>query len=145
MDRWFHEKAHTHHDKHHCRVTTIHAPGDEVPVAFYALAIVAERLIDKKSLIPSFLLGGSGHFPSLRLEWAAVRHDLQGKGLGTIVMGRVLTVFSDMVAETGMPALTLKPLNDRAATFYRRLGFIAFGPNVLGRRMMLPAEKVIEI
>lgn len=143
VDRWFHERAHTYHDKHHCRVTTIHAPGEEVPVAFYALGVVAERLTDKKTLIPNFLLGGTGHFPSLRLEWAAVRHDLQGKKLGEIVMGRVLTVFEEIVAETGMPALTLSPLNDRAAKFYSKLGFVSFGPPVLGRRMMFPAATII--
>jgi len=144
VDRWFREKAFTEHDRHFCRVTTIHAPSDPCPVAFYAVSVVAERLTDKKSLIPNFRPDDKSYFPSLRLEWTAVRADLQGMGLGTIVMGRVLSVFKDMVNSTGIPALTLRPLNDRAESFYRGLEFIPFGARGLGPRMLLPAQKVIE-
>lgn len=144
VDRWFKEKADGHHDHHRCRVTTVHAPGDDCPVAFYALAIVAERLTDKWSLIETFFPNDGNYFPSLRLEWIAVRADLQGNGLGTIVMGRVLTVFKDLVASTGIPAITLKPINEQTAAFYKKLDFVSFGAKALGPRMLLPASKVIE-
>lgn len=143
VDRWFQEKAAQHHANHNCRVVTVHAPDDECPAAFYALSIAAERLTDKRSLIPTFFTDDKSYFPSLRLEWIAVRADLQKCGLGTIVMGRVLTVFRELVTTAAIPALTLKPIDQSTSEFYRKLDFVDFGAKVLGPRMMLPAVKVI--
>lgn len=144
VDRWFKEKASGHHARHRCRVTTVHAPDDQTPVAFYALAVVAERLTDRWALIDTFMPNSGHYFPSLRLEWIAVRSDLQDCGLGTIVMGRVLSVLTELVALTGIPAITLKPIDVPTEMFYEKLEFVKFGAAALGPRMLLPASKVID-
>lgn len=142
VDLWFKEKACLHHSRHNCRVTVIFAPDDDIPVAFYAYAVVVDRLFDKATLLET-ILGQRDYFPSLRLEWIAVRIDLQKKGLGSILMGRVLADFEAYVAHAGLPALTLKALNEQAQRFYKKLNFIRYGPDVHGRRMVLPARMVI--
>lgn len=144
VDRWFREKAPTQHTGHHCRVTVANAPNLQNPVAFYALSITTERLADRWSIIPNAPWNKESYFPALHLEWVGVQEDFQGAGLGTLLMGHVLSIYKDLVTQTGLPALTLKPLNDRTAAFYERLGFVHFGPKVLGPRMMLPASKVID-
>lgn len=137
VNRWFHEKCHEHHLSR-CRVTTIHAPGFDELVAFYALSFEVHTL--NRKLLPDFF--GREKFPALHLQWLAVHKDLQDKGLGTIIMGRVLSEFAKIVEMACVPALTLKPVNDEVAEFYRKIGFVTFQPKVVGGSMLLPASDV---
>jgi ribosomal protein S18 acetylase RimI-like enzyme len=115
-----------------------------VPIGFYAVSMTATKLVASKNLVDYFFSRQHDCFPSLHIDWIAIRDDRQDQGLGTIVMGRILTIFHELINDTGLCAITLEALNERAEKFYRDLGFVRYGPPVLGRRMLLPWTRVIK-
>ena len=82
-------------------------------------------------------------FPSLRLEWLGVRDDLQRRLLGEFVMAWVIEVFLEQIQAARLPALTLIPINDRAARFYRRQGFQPLSP--VSKEFVLSAQDVLSM
>jgi GNAT superfamily N-acetyltransferase len=135
-DRWFHERAHNLHGRH-CRVWTVHEANFAQPCGFYALSFAVSRL--NRRLVA---FRGADRFPSLRLEWLAVRTDRQGLGIGSIVMGRVLETFRSQIEAAHLPAMTLVPINERAARFYRLMGFQVLDP--FTQEMVLAAADVAD-
>jgi GNAT superfamily N-acetyltransferase len=126
-------------------VTTAHLGDNPDVVAFYSLKITLE---DERLLAPANPLkdwAAQRVFPSLHLEWLAVAEPFQGKKIGTVIMGRVLETFRDAVLETGLPVLTLVPINERVRTFYAGLGFDAYAAHKGRRNMMLPAQSVLDM
>jgi ribosomal protein S18 acetylase RimI-like enzyme len=83
-------------------------------------------------------------FPALQLQWLAVHNNHQGKGIGTIIMGRVIETFVESVVSFGVPVMTLVAANPRVAAFYRRLGFVQYG-GASSPRMLLPAQSALEL
>lgn len=145
IDKWFLKKSIEHHDKLKCRVTTVHYAGNEEIVAFFSLKIALEdeRLLPTNDPMRDW--ASSRLFPALHLEWLAVAKDHQKKLIGTTIMGRVLEIFRDAVLETGLPVLTLVPINDRVRDFYQRLGFDAYAAHKQRRNMMLPGRSVLDM
>ena len=138
VDRWLHEKAAKRHGRD-CRVTTIFAPDVQHMVGFYALGFGISRL--NRGVLPDFT--GYDRFPSLRLEWLGVRAEYQGERLGTIIMGRVLSVCRAIIEVGHIPAMTLIPADERSEAFYRRIGFVPLSKKSLSE-MVLPAKDIIE-
>src|SRR4051812_9589645 len=42
LDKWFRDKAANRHAKYTSRVTTVHFPGNDSPIGFYALCLHSE-------------------------------------------------------------------------------------------------------
>lgn len=60
-------------------------------------------------------------------------------------MGSVIDDFYEVAVRTGIFALTLVAIDQKTAEFYRKLGFIDFGPeNLTQPNLLLPASTVIE-
>lgn len=135
LDHWFQNKAERQHGIS-CRVTTVHAPDREVPVAFFAFAFTV-WLLNRKHLP---LWPEKDRFPALNLDVLAVDTLFQGRGLGQVVMGRVLADCAEVVRLGQIPAITLTPANSRAAGFYSRLGFVEFERSQNRPGMLLPAS-----
>lgn len=88
----------------------------------------------------------SGTFPALQLEWIAVQKQIQGKGLGTILIGKVIDVFLNAIERTAVPALICRALNQEVAAFYEKLGFVRYGTQEdTSPRMLLGALAVLEL
>jgi GNAT superfamily N-acetyltransferase len=145
LDQWFLKDACKRHDAHTCRVTTVHAADAPEPIGFYAMALVLEE--------DRFLNGGgpirnrviNKLYPALHLEYLAVRTDYQGAGIGKDMMGRVVETFLNAVLDMGVPVLTLAPLNNKLVTYYQGLGFSPYAQHIGERRMMLPAQTVLDM
>jgi hypothetical protein len=58
-------------------------------------------------------------------------------------MGRVLEDFRHIHSIAPVPALTLVPVDSKAAEFYARIGFVHFQPKVLDSTMLLPATDIL--
>lgn len=108
-------------------------------MGFYALSFAISRL--NRGVLPDFT--GFDRFPSVRLEWLGVQQACQGAGLGTIIMGRVLSACREIIDAAQIPAVTLTPADERSERFYTRIGFVPLTRRKLGE-MVLPAKDVIE-
>ena len=145
IDRWFRQNSLKYHNKHRARVVTAHLVGNKNPVGFYALTTKLEA----DDLLPAdhrlFSRAEQGYFTSVQLFYLAVQRSMQRQGLGTIIMGDVLRSFYEVANRTGILALTLVAIDEPTTEFYRKLGFVPYGPNGGRPRMLLPAQIVIEL
>jgi GNAT superfamily N-acetyltransferase len=130
------------------RIITAHLDENNESVGFYAMTISSEPDWHFKD-DPSIFLRISGHINSrakslitVNLLWVAVHNRLHRQGLGTLLMGRALDDFREVVDRTGVAALTLKPISLDAAGFYSGLGFVPYGQGN-PKRMFLPAEDIM--
>lgn len=145
IDEWFLKRSKGNHDGLKCRVTTVHIGAAPEVVAFYSLKIALEdeRMLEKTN--PMRFWAQNRIYPALHLEWLAVDKGHQKRQIGTAVMGRVLETFRDAVLETGIPVLTLVPINDEVQAFYAKLGFYAYAAHQKRRDMMLPGQSVLDM
>jgi GNAT superfamily N-acetyltransferase len=145
LDKWFLKHAGKRHDAHTCRVTTVHLADAPEPIGFYAMALVLEsdRFLSGDGPIRNRVINKL--YPALHLEYLAVDQDHQGEGVGTDMMGRIVGTYLNAVLEFGVPVLTLAPLNDKLVTFYEGLGFRPYAKHIGERRMMLPAQTIIDM
>lgn len=119
-------------------------------IAFYAMTIDSEpvwRFEKDPSILKRILSRINRDFNNVitvNLRWVAVETRLQRRGIGTLLMGKALDDFREIVDKTGVSALTLKPINEYAAEFYGALGFLPYGQEN-PKRMFLPAEDILNL
>lgn len=142
IDTWFRNKSINHH-KNRVHIVTCVCFDDELgkPIGFYALSVVVEDATKLPNVGYRPFFGNPQYFPCLSLVYVAVQQTLQGKRIGSTMMGRVITEFADIGEKIGLPLLILTPLNSRAAAFYRGLGFAAYKK---GSGMFLSIDAAIE-
>lgn len=78
--------------------------------------------------------------PSIYLSMVGVHEALQGKELGRYLMADMFKRCINITSELGAHFIVLDALNDRAAAFYRRLGFVDI-PSC-PHRMLISMKKV---
>ena len=144
IDNWFIDDAARCIDKYHFRVTTAHIGDEAEPIGFYSLGLILEPERFLSGTGPIKLRAQGGHYPALHLEYIGVLEELQGLGIGTDMMQRVLTTFRSAVVDFGIPVLTLKPLRPCLDKFYADLGFVAYAAHRGEHRMMLTAQLAID-
>jgi ribosomal protein S18 acetylase RimI-like enzyme len=142
IDRWFRKNAWDHHKAFKCRVSTAHNAIDDALVGFYSLCITREpeNQLDKYSHLRKHSIGK--YFPTLQVHYVAVQKEMKNRGIGTIIMGRIIDAFMDAANFLGVPVMTLTALNPRAAKLYRSLGFVSYG-GLGSSRMLLPAQSAL--
>jgi GNAT superfamily N-acetyltransferase len=106
------------------------------------MTLEEDRLLDKYSHLRQHSLGK--WFPALQIHYIAVQKELQGQGIGTIIMGRIVEIFRGAANSLGTPVMTLVALNPRAARLYGSLGFVSYGGSG-STRMLLPALSVLDL
>ena len=70
----------------------------------------------------------------------AVASDHQGKGLGSLLLANALRRIKRLGDDSGIWAVVLDALNDRAEKFYERHGFVPLIPSQ--RRLFLPLDSI---
>lgn len=145
LDKWFLKNACKRHNAHTCRVTTVHLADAPEPIGFYAMALVLEsdRYLSGDGPIRNRVINKL--YPAVHLEYLAVDRTYQTAGVGTDMMGRVLRTYLKAVLDIGVPVLTLAPLTPKLMTFYEGLGFRVYAKHIGERRMMLPAQTVLDM
>lgn len=145
IDGWFRTKARKAHERLLCQVETAHLPGNAQALGFYSLRLALEPetllLKSERSFFPLY----KSVFPTVQLEWLAVAKSMQRQGVGTVIMGRVLDRYYQIVRTLGDLPLTLVAANEEAKKFYTSLGFAPYGQGAGLPRLLLPAQSVIEL
>ena len=143
IDKWFRKKALDHHNSLRCRVHTAFSEGGTL-IGFYAfcVAVEDERWLDKQSHLKNHAL--NRFFPALQIHYLGVQKEYQEKGLGTIIMGKIIEIFREAASTLGVPVMTLVALNERVAKLYTRMGFVPYGTTG-SRRMLLPAQAALDL
>jgi GNAT superfamily N-acetyltransferase len=131
INDFFRRTALSDHTSLDCRVVTAHLDEDEQAVAFYAMRIGFEpesELIHDQGFFSKLASKVQSRLViTLQLSWVAVHNDWRRRGIGTLLMGHALDNFYNFADSAGVIALTLKPIDSNARTFYTGLGFVEYG------------------
>ena len=148
IDRWFKKSALKEHKKFHTRVTIAQFENSTDIVATYALSV---RLENEKSLLKeekhswSPFKNFNSVFVCLNLEYLAVAKKHQRRGVGKIVMGKVLEDFASIAGMGSIQLLTGRAISKDVFQFYEQLGFIKYGSDSRQPFMYLPVQSVLEM
>lgn len=77
----------------------------------------------------------------MHLVWLATDRQYEGNGLGSLMVGRVITMFADIGTRIGIPHLILTPADEdkeRLIKFYSGLGFQPYND---GESMFLSIDR----
>lgn len=129
IDNWFAKKALKDHDAGAVRVTCAVEPSaPHRPVGYYAVATVAEEVSNIPGTNYHPFRGGT-HFSAMQLVWLATDHAFTRRGIGSIMVGRVIRIFAEIGPTIGLPHLIVTPAvedYERLVAFYGRLGFLPY-------------------
>jgi GNAT superfamily N-acetyltransferase len=146
IDNWFARRSYQDHLDLLCRVATAHLPGVRAPVGYYSMCMATEyesQFDDGHPIRKLKYFWKDRHAIVCKLEWVAVERDFQGRGIGTLLMGKAIEDFADVVDRTGVFALIIQAIDRRVQAFYRHLGFEDYGDPAL-LKMILPAMSVMD-
>jgi GNAT superfamily N-acetyltransferase len=143
INMWFQRRALKEHSEGLVTVTCAFEAGRlKRPLGFYALATVAEEV---RSLPGRYFpYRGGDHFSALQLAWLATDNGFTRRGLGELMVGKVIRTFASVGPQIGLPHLIVIPDRDdheRLSRFYSRLGF---APYRGGESMFLPLQSAVE-
>lgn len=113
------------------------------PIGIYALSTVAEEIRNLPGRRYRMFRAGE-HFPAMHLVWLATDQAFEDRGLGTMMVGRIIREFADIGARAGIPHLILTPAaqeREKLIRFYQNMGFTAYKDN---ESMYLSIEDAID-
>jgi GNAT superfamily N-acetyltransferase len=85
-------------------------------------------------------------FPSVYLWYIAVQREMQGGGLGTLLLMDAIRKVYEISRHAGVFALTLTSIDQgRTQKFYERLGFRVYGPTSVRPFMLLPIQSIVDL
>lgn len=119
--------------------------GDDEPrtIAGYytlgALSITFEDLPEEQSRkLPNYR-----HIPAVLIGRLAIDRKYQGRGLGKLLLVDALKRIVTQGGQLGIYAVVVEPIDDEAARFYKRYGFIEFPSR--SDRLFLPMHTVQQL
>ena len=139
LDAYLKRQANQDVKRRICRVFVLTAPGaPEDVLGFYTLSTSAVELTD---LPESLRLKLPRHpVPAALLGRLAGAQQLQGLGLGSMLLADALKRTLAVADEIGIYALLVDAIDDPAQSFYARLGFCLLQQG--GRRLLLPLKSI---
>lgn len=145
IENWFGAFAFRDHSSLYSRVITAHLDNNSDPVGFFAMTLntESESEISGHWSVKDYIFSGSSMIV-VHLKYVAVREGLHRQGIGTLLMGRALDDFAMIADRAGAYAITLVYLSDDTRKFYESLGFEYYGRRKKARKMLLPAQSVLE-
>jgi GNAT superfamily N-acetyltransferase len=144
INDFFNRLSLDYHQKLKSRIVTAHLDGSAKPVGFFAMKIWHEPEYEfsaDSAFLSQWLYQKS--LITVNLEWLAVSTEFQRREIGTHLMGQAIDDFYEVANRTGIAALTLQPIDEQKALFYKKLGFTAYGSRTIPR-MFLDSKSVIE-
>lgn len=129
LNNWLRQVARQHQDKGLSK--TFVAIREDEPVricAYYALTLAE---LESRNLPDAWRKKLPRRLPGVRLGRLAVDLQYQGNGLGEILLFNALMRAHRIYAEAGGFGLFVDALDDQAAGYYRRFGFVAAPDNPL--------------
>lgn len=146
IDKWF-RRCLTKHKNFSNRVTTVHFEGAPEIVAFYALSMKLESvkmLTGEDKKIWNGFRKAEERFICLNFDYLAVSSKHQGKGLGRLVVMRVIEEFAQIASTCGVEIMIGSAIDREKFEFYKKLGFQQYGMANQVPQMFLPALTAME-
>ena len=144
INKWFSNKAQSEHGMFNCRVTHVTIQGDPELAGFFSLALKMEPQRDFAGY--SFVRDTiflEDKITTVHLKWLAVRNNLQRRGLGTLMMARVVEDAYQIVMKAGAHAMTLQYMGTASKRLYEKFNFIPYG-NPQDNGLYLPAAAIVD-
>lgn len=129
LNDWLRQVARQHQDKGLSK--TFVATLEEAPeriCGYYALTLAE---LENRHLPEAWRKKLPRHIPGVRLGRLAVDGQYQGKGLGELLLIDALTRTRRIVTEAGGVGLFVDAIDEQAAGYYLRFGFVASPDNPL--------------
>jgi len=142
IDDWARRHALDRHNRFKARVVTCHDGETGALVGLYSLTLVLEQVREMKRAHDVTRWATNGVFPALQLEYLGVCERHKRLGIGSFLTMDAVTTFSRLAETTGVPVLTLQPLNADLVPYYRDRNFLPYGR---GGGMMMLAETAIRL
>ena len=146
IEGWFSSRAYHFHSRFYSRVTTAHYQGDPVPVGFYSLKLQREPQYEfsGKSFLQDKVFTDKEPITTLHLEWFAVASDMQGRGLGNLMLGKVLDDAYQIFNRVGINAITLTYVDHKSRGLYAGYGFQDYGGD-RSKKLFISAEEIMDL
>lgn len=138
LNGWLWQVARQHQDKGLSK--TFVAVREETPnsiCGYYALTLAE---LENRYLPDAWQKKLPRRIPGVRLGRLAVDKQYQGKGLGELLLVDALTRAQRIYTEAGGIGLFVDAIDEQAAGYYRRFGFVASPDNPL--LLFLPAKVI---
>lgn len=142
IDDWVQSQAMVRHERFRSRVVTYHEDDDLTPRALYSLKMVLEHEKEVRKTFDVKAWVSNARFPALHLEYLGVCKDHQGQGLGSVILLDAISKFCTVAQLTGVPVLTLQPLNPELRRYYGARNFVDYGRN---GGMLIRAETAMKL
>ncbi|MDP2821814.1 MAG: GNAT family N-acetyltransferase [Sulfuritalea sp.] len=129
LNDWLRQLARQHQDKGLSK--TFVATREELPAricGYYALTLAE---LENRHLPTAWRKRLPRRIPGVRLGRLAVDKDFQGKGLGELLLVDALTRAQRIYTEASGIGLFVDAIDEQAAGYYRRFGFVASPDNPL--------------
>jgi len=136
LNDWLRQIARQHQDKGMSK--TFVATREEAPdriCGYYALTLAE---LENRHLPDRWRKKLPRRIPGVRLGRLAIDREYQGKGLGELLLVDALNRARRIYAEAGAVGLFVDAIDERAAGYYERFGFVASPDSPL--LLVLPAK-----
>lgn len=129
LNNWLRQVARQHQDKGLSKtfVATLEEAPDRI-CGYYALTLAE---LENRHLPEAWRKKLPRRIPGVRLGRLAVAGQYQSKGLGELLLIDALTRTRRIVTEAGGIGLFVDAIDEQAAGYYRRFGFVASPDNSL--------------
>jgi len=139
LNDWLRQLARQHQDKGLSK--TFVATREEQPAricGYYALTLAE---LENRHLPEAWRKKLPRRIPGVRLGRLAIDKDFQGKGLGELLLVDALTRARRIYTDAGGIGLFVDAIDEQAAGYYRRFGFLASPDNPL---LLFLSAKVLD-
>lgn len=86
------------------------------------------------------------YFPAVQLCYLGVHRNLQGSGIGALLMAHAIREFGKVAMTTGICAMTLVAINEKRAKWYEEeWNFRRYGAPCDRPKMFFPAQSAIDL
>ena len=129
LNDWLRQVARQHQEKGLSR--TFVATLDEAPASicgYYALTLAE---LENRNLPEAWRKKMPRRIPGVKLGRLAVEKKFQGKGLGDLLLVDALTRAQRIYQEAGGIGLFVDAIDEKAASYYKRFGFVPTPDNPL--------------
>lgn len=139
LDAWLRDNALVNQRENYTRTFVVRNGAFEV-LAYYALCASALLRDDAPKALAKH--GAPGQLPVVLLARLAVDRSLQGKGMGSVLVGHALQNAVISARNVASRAVVVDALDEQAVEFYRRLGFVETKNDPL--KLVLPINDLIK-
>lgn len=142
IDDWVRTHAMVRHNRFRSRVVTFHEGDDPNPLGLFSMKMVLEQEKEVRTSMDIKAWVRNACFPALHLEYLGVCNKHRSQGLGSYMLLEVIERFCVIAEMTGVPALTLQPLNPALRDYYLARNFVDYGRN---GGMLISSETAISL